>query len=518
MYKVLIADDELPILEGLRTIIDWNALGVTVCAAVQDGETALARIEELQPDLVLMDLRMPGLDGMDAIEAARRHGYEGYFIILSGAADFSYAQRAIRSRTSYYLTKPIDEDELAEAVKNIVTELDARNRRRTQAERHGKASLLFRLFTGISTADPDELADYGLLADAYRVITCESYDLALNQSPRHLLPLLQNLGVKAGAADMAIVADDITIVENRDDALLCGRAALQQFDAALQAIRRQPLPPQGWDEAFVALGRVVCSPDEVVVSYCDATKLMQRRFFCPAERHVVDEHDLPAEGVVLPIDAARYSKRLTDALQANNEPLLRALLDELKADLTASDRSVSAAKLRLGEIYVTVRQQIGYLYKNDMTAFSSESASVRQIDEAPDLNAALDFLARQFLAFSAQVHTNTADDVVTRVRQYIDRNCAQPLKLEELAPLFGYNASYLGKLFREKAQCSFNEYLDKARIEQAKIMLANGSKRVYEISQELGYKDVDYFHKKFKKYVGVSPNEYRRAPIEPPKW
>lgn len=74
MYKVLIADDELPILEGLRAIIDWNALGVTVCAAVQDGETALARIEELQPDLVLMDLRMPGLDGMDAIEAARRHG------------------------------------------------------------------------------------------------------------------------------------------------------------------------------------------------------------------------------------------------------------------------------------------------------------------------------------------------------------------------------------------------------------------------------------------------------------
>ena len=68
MYKVLIADDELPILEGLRTIIDWRALGFTVCAAVTDGETALSRIEELQPELVLMDLRMPGLDGMDVIE------------------------------------------------------------------------------------------------------------------------------------------------------------------------------------------------------------------------------------------------------------------------------------------------------------------------------------------------------------------------------------------------------------------------------------------------------------------
>ncbi len=511
MYKVLIADDELPILEGLRAIIDWNALGVTVCAAVQDGETALARIEELQPDLVLMDLRMPGLDGMDAIEAARRHGYEGYFIILSGAADFSYAQRAIRSRTSYYLTKPIDEDELADAVKNIVTELDARNRRRTQAERHGKASLLFRLFTGISTAGPEELADYGLLADAYRVITCESYDPTLAQSTGHLLYLLQGLGV-------AVAADDITMVENREYALLRGRTTLQRFDAALQAARRSPVMPHDWNDAFAALGRVVSSPDEVVVSYCDATKLMQRRFFCPAGRHVADERDLPAEGSASPINAARYSKLLADCLQAQNEPLLRTLLDELKGNLTSNDRSVSAAKLLLGEIYVTVRQQIGYLYKNDMTAFSSESASVRQIDEAPSLHAALDFLARQFLAFSAQVHTNSADDVVTRVQRYIDRNCAQPLKLEELAPLFGYNASYLGKLFREKAQCSFNEYLDRARIEQAKAMLANGNKRVYEIAQELGYRDVDYFHKKFKKYVGVSPNEYRRTPAEPPKW
>ena len=511
MYKVLIADDELPILEGLRTIIDWNALGVTVCAAVQDGETALARIEELQPDLVLMDLRMPGLDGMDAIEAARRHGYEGYFIILSGAADFSYAQRAIRSRTSYYLTKPIDEDELTDAVKTIVTELDTRNRRRTQAERHGKASLLFRLFTGISTASREELADYGLLSDAYRVVTCESYDLTLNQQGGHLFNLLRGLGV-------AVTPDDITIVENREYSLLRGRTALRQFDAALLAARRSALLPCGWEDAFAALGRVVHTPDEVVVSYCDATKLMQRRFFYPAERHVADEHDLPAEGAASPIDAARYSKLLTDCLQAQNEPMLRALLEDLKTDLSVGDRSVSTAKLRLGEIYVTVRQQIGYLYKNDMMIFSGESASVRQIDEAPNLHTALDFLAQQFLVFSAQVHTNSADDVVTRVQRYIDRNCAQPLKLEELAPLFGYNASYLGKLFREKAQCSFNEYLDRARMEQAKAMLSSGNKRVYEIAQELGYKDVDYFHKKFKKYVGVSPNEYRRAPAEPPKW
>lgn len=512
MYKVLLADDEQPILQGLRRIIDWNALGFSVCASVTDGETALARIEELQPDLVLMDLRMPGLDGMDAIEAARRHGYEGFFIILSGAADFSYAQRAIRSRTSYYLTKPIDEDELAEAVQTIAAELDARSRRHTRAVHHGKASLLFKLFTGISEAGPEELADYGLAADAYQVVACEPYDVALRAESNRLRSLLHGLGID-------VQTEDCTVLDNREFALLHGRSVLRRFSAALQNCRAQSLPPSGWDKAFMAVGRTVQNPEEVVISYCDAAKLMQRRFFCPVGRHVVDIHDLPTGHDAAPLlSGTEYAKRFVNCLQAHNDALLHTRLTELKNALTEQGQSVSSAKLLLGEIYVTVRQQIGYLYKSDMSAYSGAGASVRQIEEALSLTDALAFLEQQFTAFAAQVHTNTGDDVVERMRQYIDRNCGQPLKLEELAPLFGYNASYLGKLFRDKTACSFNEYLDKTRMEHAKTLLTGSNRRVYEIAQELGYKDVDYFHKKFKKYVGVSPNEYRRKPAGPPKW
>lgn len=84
------------------------------------------------------------------------------------------------------------------------------------------------------------------------------------------------------------------------------------------------------------------------------------------------------------------------------------------------------------------------------------------------------------------------------------------LKLETLAPLFGYNSAYLGKIFTKKVGKSFNSYLDRVRIEQSKILLEDETSKVYEIAERIGYKNVDYFHKKFKKYVGESPAEYRK--------
>lgn len=85
-----------------------------------------------------------------------------------------------------------------------------------------------------------------------------------------------------------------------------------------------------------------------------------------------------------------------------------------------------------------------------------------------------------------------------------------PLKLENIAPLFGYNCSYLGKLFKQKTQKSFNTYLDELRIKMSKELLQRGDLKIYEVAEKVGYSNVDYFSTKFKKYEGVSPAEYRK--------
>ena len=122
--KVLIADDEAIVLEGLKYIIDWEDLGFSICSQAQNGEEALEKVLNLQPDLVLLDIRMPKLTGTEIIQIAREKGFKGHFIILSGYSDFSYAQTAIKYGVDFYLTKPIDEDELENAVVTVKKQIE----------------------------------------------------------------------------------------------------------------------------------------------------------------------------------------------------------------------------------------------------------------------------------------------------------------------------------------------------------------------------------------------------------
>ena len=119
MYSLFIADDEKEIREGLKYILDWENLGFKICGEAGNGEDALNSILELQPDLVLLDIRMPRMLGIDVAKSARAAGYLGHFVILSGYSDFSYAQKVIQYGASCYLTKPVDEDELEKAVTSV---------------------------------------------------------------------------------------------------------------------------------------------------------------------------------------------------------------------------------------------------------------------------------------------------------------------------------------------------------------------------------------------------------------
>ena len=123
MYSVFIADDELIIRQGLKCIIDWEALGFEITGEAANGYDALNYIITNSPDLVLIDIRMPKMPGLEAVEAARKNGFKGKVIILSGYTDFKYAQSAIKNGVDYYLTKPLEEDELTETLIEIKKQL-----------------------------------------------------------------------------------------------------------------------------------------------------------------------------------------------------------------------------------------------------------------------------------------------------------------------------------------------------------------------------------------------------------
>ena len=184
METVFIADDEQNIREGLKYIVDWEALGFEICGEASNGEATLQAILKGNPSLVLLDIRMPKMYGTDIIRIAREKGYKGKFIILSGYSDFAYAKTAIRYGVDFYLTKPLDEDELLTALEKIKDELD---KERSHSEninflKHkSKNVILHEIITGLygfsdtTALSPKELEEMNLDADIYQVVIYEKF-------------------------------------------------------------------------------------------------------------------------------------------------------------------------------------------------------------------------------------------------------------------------------------------------------------------------------------------------------
>ena len=160
LINVLIADDEPLVRDGLKYIIDWNALGFCICGEAANGDDALAMIHKYQPGLVLLDIRMPGMYGTELMEKVRGEGFSGDFIILSGYSDFKYAQTALHFGASFYLTKPIDEDELEKAVISVREKIETTKNRENSLNQYLSKAKTTVLYDLIATTEFNPSINY----------------------------------------------------------------------------------------------------------------------------------------------------------------------------------------------------------------------------------------------------------------------------------------------------------------------------------------------------------------------
>ena len=185
MVRILIADDEMRVCKLIRYLVDWNSLGIEIIGEASNGKDALDFILQKKPDVVMLDIRIPKLSGLEVAEQARKQGYQGKIIILSGYSDFKYAQEAIRYGVEYYLTKPIDEKELEDILVHVKGDLDteaATENAREHYRRKAKDAILKDILSGtadFTSFDPEELH---LDAKIYQVIIYEPYNKFRNKN------------------------------------------------------------------------------------------------------------------------------------------------------------------------------------------------------------------------------------------------------------------------------------------------------------------------------------------------
>jgi two-component system response regulator YesN len=514
MYKVLIADDEQIIRKGLCTIIDWNALGYSVIGEAQNGKEVLTFIAENHPDVVLIDIRMPLLHGLEAIRQARESGYDGKFIILSGYSDFTYAQDAIKYGVSDYFTKPVDEEQLSNRLIQIRGELDEKQKTTSSNEFYhekAKESLMRDFLRGTVNLAEISSADLGLDASRYQVILYEKYSYQLSDTSYDLSELLR-------VSNQNPSAHEFLTIDNQHVILLNGEHAIRRFHDMLAKYEGE-LPPQKnspLDSIFLSCGRVVEDAAEIPFSYRDAALLLAKRFFCAQHQHIVSyDH---SDGILATDKPSRsaedflrtYVEELANHIQSYNRNKIAETLHRLEQELYYADMTVEAEKNLLIDLYLHIKEKISFLYHASKIPFTTNSEAINTIQHSFYLYEIIAFLSEQFELIMNAIGHSSRESIIDDIVYYIEHNYSENITLENIAPLFGYNSSYLGKIFSKKMGINFNTYLDNVRIEHSKELLVKNKLQVYKIAELVGYRNVDYFHIKFKKGTGISPAEYRK--------
>ncbi len=498
--KVLIADDEPDVRMGLKEIIDWPSLGFTVGGEAANGSECLEKILALNPELVLLDIRMPKMHGLECAKVAREKGWNGKIIILSGYSDFQYAQDAIRCGVETYLLKPIDEVELAEAVQSIHQKIE---RERSQSQRmsfameKARTMMLADILTGKSrSAQPSHLNELGLNADSYLVVISDRKKSAADK---------ENSGDEVAKFLRTHSVEHVSL-QGMNTYLIKGEKSIRKFEGIVSNNPDETL--------FFAVGRVVATASDIPKSYQDALTVYARRFFCPENQYAVHVSDLPASPNPYNISDTSTQECVEKfylCVQSGNFERICTELDSMQGGLAAMEVQPNDIMNYLINIFIQVKnavlkdyQQKGISLQNDVQIISSISGKTR-------LYEIIAYIKIEFQRIINSISVFQSDHIASRVRQYIEKNYSRNLRLEQLAQLFGYNSAYLGKLFKSSAGESFNSYLDRVRITKAKEFLQQKDLKVYEISKMVGYENIDYFYIKFHKYMGQSPSEYRKT-------
>lgn len=481
MYRVLIVDDERLIREGLRGLIDWPSLGFQVEAVASDGVEALEILAETPVDLVIADIRMPRMDGLEFLETLRARGSSVRYLVLSGFAEFEYAQRAAALRIDGYLLKPVDEDELVKRLSEVRRQLDA-----------GRFSALT-LVDGTDRVPP--AYDWG----RWQVLL--------------LTPL--------SATGQVLTLDPATELRLRQAAADRGWGEVFHRPPLLGLLLRQVYPRghnldrlardlgtalgPGVPLFAGAVGPIADTPAAVADSAHQAQTLLACRFFSPPGTLV---WEAPSEPTAAPgPDLDLLAEKLALALESAQAGTLRTVLAALAAELAAT-RSEDTVREGLARIASgAIDRYLGHESRSS-TLRARTTAWIADLWRQPFLATLVDDLAGHLEALMVKERSPDASQLVQKMLDLLETRYAENLKLETLADIFHYNSAYLGKLFRSKTGEYFNTALDKVRIRHAQELLRQGLK-VYQVAELVGYKYVDYFHAKFKKYTGLSPSQFK---------
>jgi two-component system response regulator YesN len=529
MLKVLLVDDEPFIVQGLSQLIDWEKENYEIAATAQNGREALAYLRSNKVDLIIADIKMPEMTGLELLETIRREKVsDAYFVILSGYGEFSYAQQAIRYSCMDYVLKPVEKEVLTEVIRKAANMSEAeiqRQENKRQMERAYLARNVISLLLGkYDDMNLQYVSNHMQLSNGVRYIDIQLVDVSdpedvedmemrsmqrkLYQSCREFLKedeahCILDVSAEENVYDVGLIYCDYMAAKNN----FTEKVYLEKLFNYLSVALKQKL--------VMMVGKRVADIAAVSKSYGTACMLNSLQAFHDRKNiyYYEEEIHVNSDGILL---CKTELDNLISAIEQNDKLRIHESVDKLYEELRRLGAMGETINLNINyllfQLIHTATEQDDCVNQEEILHLISESAFEDGTKRGSRVH--LERFACEYAEYLAQLRKNVSRGILAMIEQEVRARFAENLTLRELGQKYFINNAYLGQVFRKKYNQSFKDYLNNYRIEQAAALLLRTDDKIYKIAEDVGYKNTDYFINKFIAAKGCTPSKFRKQAVK----
>lgn len=543
MYKLLIVEDEQLERQAIRFVVEKYCQDITVIGETGDGDSAVAIAGAEHPDIIVMDIRIPGINGLEATRRINCFAPECKIVILTAFDEFNYARQAITLGAVEYLLKPVRPLEMAKVLQQVAGQLQKIDEKRAEEEQlrqylngampfiqmsfaHDLLSGYFddldllrqrAAFLGLTT-DPGVVIVIGV--DQFSLLSSDAGELKKQVMKQKIY---RNVcGVVGKEALVTPFANDKIIVVlgvEQGKSLL---AVKEKVRAIAEKIRLF-LASELQQAATVGVGCYHQDARDIYKSYVEAMRAYQQSFsFGTDQIFFFDE--LPTSHFGPFVYPFQNERLVLEQVRCGYRDQAKEKLASLLEQIFRSKTSIETAKACALELLVVLSRAAveggGSIEKMTLQNF----ALINRLADCQNQSQVCGLLMKsldEFMDNMIDTRNTVNARVVNRACNFIADNCSRNITLEEVAHSVHLSPFYFSKVFKKEKGCNFVEFLTKTRVERSKKMLRDPDMSVVRIALESGYQDASYFCKVFRQEEGMTPNAYRKrfvkkkAPAKP---
>lgn len=535
MYKILLVDDEILVRDAIRKNIDWGKLDCELIGDCENGKQAVEFVKTHEVDIVLTDILMPYMDGMELSHFLHDNYPDILIVIFSGFGEFEYAKKAIQYNVSEYMLKPVTAMELTKVIENMKEKLDSRKKEQRKMESLTQVSQDYHKNANVIRSKAldclvkctrevqvslDELERMGITfqAASYRVAVfdidtySEMYQMDMDKQQESALMafVLFNVG------DEIVVREKAGVVYQEGNNRVCIIFAGNRTKEFSESIHRicheiqKKVKEVIGLETSIGIGSWVRSPYELIYSYRLAAKAIDYRYLLGGNL-LFDMEEKKTDNSIFLINDL---ETLTEAIKSGDRRLMEETLGQIETEIKSALVEKSYACIYLQQVIRAIGNTCQSLSEEPEKIIAQRETLLKAVTEQRTFSQAaalVEKYAQEVFDELQELNSSSGQRQGMLAMDYIQKNYMDPcLSLNSICSYLNISTSYFSTIFKEMTGETFIEVLTRVRMEKAKELLENTTMKNYEIAEKVGFSDPHYFGISFKKITGKTPTEYAR--------